>query len=386
MNMIKKLLFGAGLLTVLMTVASCSKNSSFCVKGVLAEAKDSTLYFESLGLNGVEMLDSVVLDEKGAFSFSGERMPNPEFYRLRVADKVINLAVDSTETIEVEANFRNNMPVEYVVRGSETNERIKALAVMQMALQRNVHNISVNKNLNSDEKEAQLEQLLEGYKQKVMADYIVRDPASAASYFAVFQTIGPYLIFDPVRNALDVRCVGAVATAWDERYPGTVRTENLHNIALEGLKNTRKPRVNTVTLDESKVKEVGLIDIELPDMNGETRSLSALKGKVVLLDFTAYSASNSTQHIMLLRDLYNKYKSEGFEIYQVSLDTDEHFWKTSCKRLPWICVSTLRSNRDYTTLYRVEEIPTYFLINRDNSVYLRGDVNTDLEASIKQLL
>jgi hypothetical protein len=384
--MIKKLLFVAGCLVTLASVMSCSKDDSFCVKGSLAEAKDSTLYFESLGLNGVEVVDSVVLDEKGTFSFSGERMPNPEFYRLRVADKVINLAVDSTETIEIEANFLHDMPVEYTVKGSETNERIKALAVMQMALQRNVRSIQANKNLSDEEKETQLQQLMDGYKEKVMNDYIVRDPASAASYFAIFQTIGPYLIFDPVRNAMDVRCVGAVATAWDEHYPGTVRTENLHNIALEGLKNTRKPRVNTITLDESKVKEVGLIDIELPDMNGETRTLSSLKGKVVLLDFTAYSLKGSTQHVMQLRELYNKYKSQGLEIYQVSLDNDEHYWKTSCKRLPWICVSALHADRDYTTLYRVEELPTYFLITRDNSIYLRGDANTNLEATIQQIL
>ncbi len=384
--MIKKLLFGMSLFAAFSAVTSCTKNGSFCVKGTLAEAKDSTLYFESLGLNGVEVLDSVVLDASGTFSFSGDRMPNPEFYRLRVADKVINLAVDSTETIEIDANYLHNMPVDYTVKGSETNERIQSLAVMQMALQRNIRNIQDNKSLSSDEKDAQLQQLLDGYKEKVTNDYIVCDPASAASYFAIFQTIGPYLIFDPVRNAKDVRCIGAVATAWDEHYPGTVRTENLHNIAMEGLKNTRKPRVNTVTLDESKVKEVGLIDIELPDINGETRTLTSLKGKVVLLDFTAYSLSNSTQHVMQLRELYNKYKSQGLEIYQVSLDTDEHYWKTSCKRLPWICVSALHADRDYTTLYRVEQLPTYFLITRDNSIYLRGDANTDLEATIKQIL
>ena len=34
------------------------------------------------------------------------------------------------------------------------------------------------------------------------------------------------------------------------------------------------------------------------------------------------------KRIMMLRELYNKYHAQGFEIYQVSLDEDEHFWKT----------------------------------------------------------
>ena len=71
--------------------------------------------------------------------------------------------------------------------------------------------------------------------------YIMENPASAPAYFALFQTVNGSLIFNPISNPDDIKFVGAVATAWDANYPGTSRTENLHNIAIQGMKNTKTP-------------------------------------------------------------------------------------------------------------------------------------------------
>src|SRR5690606_28119817 len=80
----------------------------------------------------------------------------------------------------------------------------------------------------------------------------------------------------------------------------------------------------------------GLPDILLPSVNGEKVTLSSLKGKVVLLDFTVYGADFSPKHNMDLNRIYERYRESGFEIYQVSFDSDEHFWKTAASNLPWI--------------------------------------------------
>jgi hypothetical protein len=59
----------------------------------------------------------------------------------------------------------------------------------------------------------------------------------------------------------------------------------------------------------------------------------------VLLDFHIFATKQSTARIMMLRELYNKYPApSGLEIYQVSLDPDEHFLEGECAALPWICV------------------------------------------------
>ena len=108
---------------------------------------------------------------------------------------------------------------------------------------------------------------------------------------------------------------------------------------------------------------------------------------MVLIDFTVYGAAESGARNLLLRELYNKYKGQGLEVYQISLDSDEHFWRTSADNLPWICVRDPQG--PYSTflrLYGVSQLPTSFLVNRENELSLRVDANTDLDAAIKNLL
>ena len=113
---------------------------------------------------------------------------------------------------------------------------------------------------------------------------------------------------------------------------------------------------------EAELSTIGIFDIKLPNINGDSISLSSLKGKVVLLDFITYSNTRTSEHTIYLRELYTKYKEQGLEIYQVSFDADTHFWKTSADKLPWTCVldghSLLSSNALLQTHNRLlEQIP-----------------------------
>ena len=94
------------------------------------------------------------------------------------------------------------------------------------------------------------------------------------------------------------------------------------------MKNTKRPTpVSLEDIDPGKISAAGIIDIELPDIHGKNRKLSDIRNKVVLLDFTAYSLPSSQERIMQMRGLYDKYSSLGFDIYQVSIDPDEHYKK-----------------------------------------------------------
>ena len=155
------------------------------------------------------------------------------------------------------------------------------------------------------------------------------------------------------------------------------------------MRNIRIVRNNRVAaqLDASKINVTNLIDIALPDNNGVTRKLTDLKGKVVMLDFHVFGAEGSTKRIMQLREIYNKYHARGFEIYQVALDPDEHFWKTQTAALPWISVRDADGvQSQYLTLYNVRSIPTFFLVNRDNTLDKRDAQIADLDAEIEMLL
>lgn len=387
---ISKTLSALAVSLMMLGAVSCS-NKKFEVSGNITDAKDSLLYFENMSLNGAVVVDSTKLDADGNFSFAVDAPSAPEFYRLRIAGQIINVAADSTEHVSIKAAYPT-MASQYEVSGSDECAKIKELAIGQMALQASINNIVRNTNLNDDVMRDSIRVILAQYKEGVKNNYIFKEPMKAYAYFALFQTIAlgyeNVLVFNPRSNEDDVKVFAAVATSWDTYYPKAERGLNLHNIAIEGLKNIRIMKAEQQqTVDPSKVEYTGVIDIALPDNKGNIRKLSSLKGKVVMLDFHLFATKESTARIMQLRELYNKYHAQGFEIYQVSIDPDEHFWKTSVAALPWICVhSDDGLNAAELGMYNVKDIPTYFLIDKNNVLQKRDVQIKDIDAEIKALL
>lgn len=368
-------------------LTSCN-NKKFHINGTVTEAKDSVLYLENMSLDGPVVVDSVKLDDKGAFSFSGKAPDAPEFYRLRIAGQIINLSVDSTETVDVKASYPS-MATGYTVDGSAECATIRELALKQIDLQNRVIAVQNNPNLGYDLTRDSIGKLVAAYKEDMKRNYIYKAPMRASSYFALFQTLGNMLIFNPRENADDVKVFAAVATSWDTYHPDALRGKNLHNIAIEGMKNVRimRNKMAAQNIDASKVNVSNIIDISLLDNQGNRRSLTDLKGKVVMLDFHVFGSNGSTKRIMEMRELYNKYHDRGFEIYQVAFDPDEHFWKTQTAALPWISVRDPQGLQSQNlAAYNVSSIPTFFLIDRNNEVKKRDSQITDIDAEINALL
>ncbi len=377
----------AAFVATALTIASCNEGK-FTVEGQIENAKDSVLYFENVGLEGINVLDSITLDNNGNFSFSEAAPGAPEFYRLRIADQIINVSIDSTETVQFKGQYPG-MASNYTVSGSDNCEKIKELTLKQMDLQSRAIAIQRNTAIGVDEANDSIQKLINAYKEEVKHNYIYKEPMKAYSYFALFQAIGNYLIFNPRTNKDDIKAFAAVATSWDTYYPHAERGQNLHNIAIEGMKNQRivDAQNSQFQVEANKVNEAGVLDIALPDNHGQERHLTDLKGQVVLLDFHIFAMNDSPARIIMLRELYNKYHQQGLEIYQVSLDPDEHFWKQQTAALPWISVRDADGvNSQRLMLYNIQAVPDFFIIDRGNNLVKRAIQIKDLEAEIKQLL
>ena len=382
----KKVTFAA---LAALTMTACSSGPKFQVNGDVSGADGKMLYLEASGLEGIVPLDSVKLKGEGTFSFKQPRPESPEFYRLRIDDKIINFSVDSIETIQIKAPYVD-FSTTYTVEGSENSNKIKELTLKQIRLQKEVDNLLASLRSNGighDVFEDSLATLLNNYKEDVKVNYIFAAPNTAAAYFALFQKLNNYLIFDPLNNKDDVKCFAAVATSLNNAFPHGVRSKKLYNIVIKGMKNTRQPQTTDLEIPQDKIVETGIIDIALRDVKGNVRKLTDLKGKVVLLDFSVFQSPAGAPHNLMLRELYNEYAKQGLEIYQVSLDADEHYWKTAADNLPWVCVRD--GNGVYSTnvaVYNVRQVPSIFLINRNNELKLRGEDIKDLEAAVKSLL
>lgn len=371
--------------TALLCAVGCTQSPQATIEGHIDEATDKVLYLDYIGVEQTTVSDSVRLDESGAFRF---RVPQPEcfdFYRLRIGREVVYLSVDSTEILNITATLPT-MSVGYNVAGSEDNLMLKQLVHKQRELQQAMQQTIQNASSISIAQES-INALVQNYKNEVRMEYIYPNPGKPYAYFALFQRLGGQYIFDPTATRDDIRCFAAVATNLDLFYPEAERTKNLKSIALKGMRNTRPAQPVDYSALEGKITEASIIDIELPDIDGAVRRLTDLKGKVVMLDFNVYGHPQSSARVLVMRELYDKYVAQGLEIYQVSLDGDEHFWKTAVENIPWVCVRSIDApySRE-ANLYGVQELPTYFLINRAGEVVMRDAMVEDLEKELKRLL
>lgn len=368
-------------------LTACNNSESFKIEGVLNSAAGDTLYLEHRDLAGLTLLDSVILKDNGVFKFKQQAPQNPEFYQLRLGRQVVAFAVDSTETLKIKADA-SDLYSTLVIEDSYTNSRLRVVDSLTKKISKEIDNLDkrhASGILDDVGYVNNLDSLLTGYKAEI-SNLILANPSSAAAYYAVFQKINDYLIFDPY-NKKDYSMFGAVATSWNRYFPDTKRTKHLNDFTLTALNYRRQLERQEEFFENIPIETgTGLPDIVLPDVNGKNVSLSSLNGKVVVLEFIVYNADFSPAHNYQLNTIYNRYKSQGLEVYQISLDSDEHFWKTSADNLPWVTVRDGASvNSPLLSRYNVREIPTTFIINREGEIVSRLENISQLSEELNKV-
>ncbi|MFT4156056.1 redoxin domain-containing protein [Parafilimonas sp.] len=113
------------------------------------------------------------------------------------------------------------------------------------------------------------------------------------------------------------------------------------------------------------------VNIEAPDFfakndEGKNVSLQNFKGKYILLDFWASWCQPCLKKLPGLKDLFNKYNKNGFEIITMSLDTDMDSWKKAISRNKIEKFCNLIRNEDIDNKYSntKQPIPSEILINK----------------------
>lgn len=366
--------------------SACNNSSDFTVKGVVSGADGQFMYLENVGVSNVVTLDSIKLAPGGKFKFTEKRPDYPDFYRLRLNNQWINFSVDSTETISFVADA-GTFATSYTVEGSENSKAIKTITLAQLDANQAISRLRKeyeDKMISDTTYRSKVLAAADAYKE-VARKYIYSAPMSTTAYFALFQQIDGLLFFD-LYDKNDVKAYGAVATSYDHYYPESPRSKHLYNLTLQSMKVLRAQR--PADFSNVEAKEISFLDIELPDTRGEVIKLSLVApGHVVLINFTAYQTEWSPALNMALGELYTKYHNQGFEIYQVSLDSDTHFWRNGASNLPWISVRDPQSVYSQVAgLYNVKQLPALFILDRKGNLVKRVEDVKKLEADVKAVL
>lgn len=376
------------LMALLLFLSSCNSNSGkFRVQGEIASAEDKTLYFEHRGLGAVELLDSVKLQKSGKFSFKETSPQNPEFYQLRMDDNKIIFAVDSMETLNIKADG-SDLFNSYTIESSLLNDQIKEVINKQRITEKDISNLTEQHTAKKIDDVTFLEKIdsvLTIYKEYA-SNLILGNPSSAVAYYAVFQKIDGYLIFDPY-DKKDYAMFGAVATSWNRFFPETQRTKHLYEFTMNALRTRKQEDRQSDFLSNVNVTESELPDISLTNVEGNRVSLSSFMGSYVLLDFTVYKADFSLKHNAIINRIYDQYSSKGLVIYQISFDSDRHFWKNAALELPWNSVYDPQSiNSELLRTYNIRELPTAYILNKEGELIKRIEDFESIEREISNLL
>ncbi len=371
--------FGAFLLV------SCNNSDKFSISGTIKNGDGKTIILEHTGLMDVMVVDSAKVKSDGTFRFKAPRPEYPDFYRLRLDGKTIAFAVDSCDELTIDASY-DKFATDYTITGSESNTDIQILRKSLLKIQTKINAITID--MTSEVRAAKVADVEADVKvhKEIAKKIILKNPRSTAAYFAIYQKVNNAFIFSPYVKEDKPYCA-AVATAYGTFMPEYDRSKNLYNLVLDAINTERKQRANEAWNEVLETAGTGYIDIELPDKAGTTRKLSDLEGKVVLIDFSAYEMEQSVQYTFALRDLYNKYHSRGFEIYQVSLDRNKMLWEESTSNIPWICVRDENGpDAVCARTYNITSVPTTFLLSKKGVINGRSLDFKTLDAEIARNL
>lgn len=366
--------------------SSCQKNNQFSINGKITHAEGDTIYLEELLVSSRNLIAETVIDKNGEFEFKSETSI-PTYYLLKFSEtKFITLLIDSMENVIVEADFAN-FGREYYVDGSIGSVQIKELTETLYKTQRKLDSLQALNNLylgNPDYQTLKLQwdETYQGFVQEqydYSTNFVLNNAFSMASVFALYQK---YKDQGYVIN--DLQTMRTAASALNSFYPNSGHVKALYQNTLDVLKSEKAAKVQQFIQEQGENSP----EIVLPNQNGEEIALSSLRGKVVLLQFWAAEDRGSRIINPLLVEVYKKYKRKGFEIYQVSVDTNRIEWVDAIDndKLSWINVGDMKGSNSALVVYNVQEIPFNYLLDEDGIIIAKNLTGPALDKALASVL
>lgn len=141
------------------------------------------------------------------------------------------------------------------------------------------------------------------------------------------------------------------------------------------------------------VTGVEVVDFTLNTPEDTPVSFSSFRGKYVLIDFWASWCGPCKTSFPYMKELYQRYRSEQFEVLGISIDQDKTAWLHELKKqqLPWPQV--LDTKRVSVNSFAVTAVPTTYLIGPDGKILMKqigfgeagdGEIEKKLESLFKK--
>jgi Peroxiredoxin len=311
-------------------LASCAEKHNLSIEGTAVNVTEGKVYLQKFNNKMYDVIDSVDIVD-GKFSFVGS-VEIPEIYGLTFdpSRSSYMLFLDgSPVTVELnsESGYRNT-----VVTGSALHDSFIAYQELR--------DVKID-------------------------EYIKENPKSLVAAYVLYRNFSYRL--SPEEITANIKALDP----------------SLHNTPYVKVLQDLVRTLESVAIGKTAP------DFTMADVNGNDVSLSQLYGKsYVFLDFWASWCPPCRREKPNLVAAFNKYKSEGFTVFGVSLDHDKEAWLAAIESdgLAWTHVSDLQHwNNSAAALYGIRAIPASLLLDSEGTIVAKNLHGEALHEKLKEL-
>lgn len=372
----KKIFFVA---TVLLMALSSCQSSKVKILGRFVGSDANMVYLERNTTLEQAIIDSVKIAEDGSFTLKISDAPStPTLYNVIYNNERIPLLVQGGDKINVQSagsvlrNCEVSGSLESELLHKFNKEYISGVAQLNQIISKYTDDLS------EEQTKAVSKEYTDLYRKikRNQLRFIIENKDRIAAIYALYQRIpNDANLFNGDSDVIYYR---TVAEAIEQTYPESPYLPILR---------TQIARMDAQLNLLSNIKETSFPEIKMADMYGNQKSLASLEGNVILLHFWSVAIGNGNAINADLKEIYAKYHDQGFEIYQVGIDTSKAAWINAVQeqQLPWISVSDLQGQASSSLKsYNITKLPANYLIDRKGNIVAKDLTGEKLEAEIKK--
>ncbi|NMH89698.1 TlpA family protein disulfide reductase [Flavivirga algicola] len=195
-----------------------------------------------------------------------------------------------------------------------------------------------------------------------------------------------------ILNLLKNFSPSASASYWKYFYRVTGNDHPKSNqLGIKVLHEIAKENVGAIELLK-KIDYTKPLEMEFIAMDGSKINLVNMRGKVILIDFWATNCAPCIKEMPHVRAMYDKYRDVGFEVIGIAADSDdakervENILKKTNVNWPQRLDGGTDALVSYHALYKINVLPTVWLLNKDGIIVDRNARGERLEMLILKYL
>ncbi len=377
------------ILMIAALAAGCRSKETVIVNGTIQNPKGDYLKMWRVDINKPQPLDSVKVRNNGRFRFTIP-VSQPDFFQVGWSpNEFITLVLHPGDRVSL--GFSGDLlHRDYTVTGSDDSEKVRLLESKLYETRRKLDTLRIAHDAVFDDPAGQA--AADSIETRIVdvvtdqrnfsIDFILNNLNSLTSIMAIYQRFNEetYVLYE----TRDLQLMKLLTDTLTVKYPASQQVKAMAEDFKREFNNMKMRQFSRVV----EGMEPTELNPSLTDINGRKIALSSLRGKYVLVSFWSAASAECLSNNIELKELYKNYNRRGFEIYQISIDTDEERWRRAVRfdELPWISVrEDDPSNLKYAYIYNVQSLPANYLYDRQGEIIGTNLFGRTLAIKLEQL-